>query len=301
MKKLIGSSMAIGIVAVAAIISFSGMFTVNSGHVAVGTLYGKVQDTVYTEGMHWENPLMNMKHFDVREKTLKLTLAVPSADQLSTSFDISIQFRLLGDMVPTMIRDTGTPEMVIDTHMMPLFSSKTREIGKSVENAESFYKQEVQQRVQNELLTELSMLSKKGIKIEKLLVRKVTLPKIITDAVLRKKTAAQNAEKAKEELKKFKVDQERKNAEAQASRLALVTKASGRLEAAKIDAKATLITATAEAQSKKKQIDVLGRQGYITLETVKTLKYLENGNHYIITDGKNGSPIPFMNMTKMVK
>jgi uncharacterized protein (UPF0218 family) len=121
---------------------------------------------------------------------------------------------------------------------------------------------------------------------------------MITDAVKRKKLAAQNAEKAKEDLKKFIVDQKMKDEEAKATKRALITEANGRLEAATIDGKATLVKATAAAKAKKKQIDVLGREGYIKLEIVKSLEALSNGNHYIITDGKNGTPIPFMNMTK---
>jgi regulator of protease activity HflC (stomatin/prohibitin superfamily) len=193
--------------------------------------------------------------------------------------------------------------------MIPLLRSQMREIGKSVDTAEMFYDQVVQQRIQVDLLTSLTGLADKGIKIEKLLIRDVVLPKIITTAVLRKKEAAQAAEKAKEELKKFKVDQERKEAQAEADKRAqlieankkkevMLISANARLEAAKIDAQALLVQARAEAQAKKEIISAVSLDGYIKLESMKVLKELQNGNHMIILDPNAATPLPFLNLTQ---
>lgn len=286
--------------------------TIPAGHVGVGTLFGKVQSDIYTEGIHLINPLVKITLFDARQKTHKETMGVPSSDQLITKFDLSIQYRLIKEQAPVMLKETGTPREVIDVHMMPLLRSLMREIGKSVPRAENFYEQTVQQRIQEELLAGLSLLAQKGIKIEKLLIRDVTLPAIITNAVMRKKEAAQAAEKAKEELKKFKVEQARKEAQAEAEKRAaliqankkkevMLINANAQLEAARIEAQAILVRAKAEAAAKRKIIDAISLEGYLKLESMAVLRDLQNGNHLIIMDPNTTSPLPFLNLDKIRK
>lgn len=282
--------------------------TIPAGHVGVGNVFGSVQQKTYTEGFNWVAPWVDVVAFDAREKTLKVTLDVPSQDQLSTTFDISIQYRLIKEMAPTMLSETGSPQEVIDVHMIPLMHSTTREIGKSVTKAEDFFEQSVQKRMQIEMLAALSPLASKGIAIEKLLIRKVTLPNLITKAVEKKKEVAQAAEKAIEELKKFKIDQNRKEAESLAKKKAEIidaekkaevalTIANGNLQAAIIDAKATIVSAEADARAKRAVIDVIGADAYVKLKTAEVLPKLANGNHIIMMDPK-GNMLPFMDINK---
>ncbi|MDH3347284.1 MAG: SPFH domain-containing protein [Desulfobulbaceae bacterium] len=292
------------------IISLNCFTTIPAGHVGVGTLFGKVQATTFSEGMHLINPFLNVTLFDARQKTHKESMGVPSRDQLITNFELSIQYRLIKEKAPSMLKETGTPKEVINVHLIPLLRSQIREIGKSVKTAEMFYEQSVQQRIQEELLTSLLSLTDKGVKIDKLLIRDVVLPKIITDAVLRKKEAAQSAEKAREELKKFKVDQERKEAQAEAEKRAelieankkrevMLIAANSRLDAERINAQAVLVKAKAEAESKKLIIESVTLDGYLKLESMNALKELQNGNHMIILDPNAVSPLPFLNLGQM--
>lgn len=308
LKGVLFLSLVIGIILMVVIMNC--LTTIPAGHVGVATLFGKVKADTYSEGMHLINPLLNITLFDARQKTQKESMSVPSRDQLLTRFDLSIQYRLIKEKAPSMLKETGTPNEVIQVHMIPLLRSQMRELGKSVDTAEKFYDQSVQQRIQVELLDGLVGLTEKGIKIEKLLIRDVILPKIITNAVVRKKEAAQAAEKAKEELKKFKVDQERKEAQAQAEKRAEIIEAnkkkevmlissSARLEAARIDAQAVLVRAEAEAEAKRKIIDAVGIEGFIKLESMKALTQLQNGNHMFIIDPNAASPLPFLNLNKL--
>jgi regulator of protease activity HflC (stomatin/prohibitin superfamily) len=298
------------IIFIIVVVGFMSFFsTIPSGHVGVGSMFGKVKSDIYSEGIHWVNPFLKMTLFDARQKTHKESMGVPSKDQLITEFELSIQYRLIKEKAPFMFKETGTPKEVINVHMIPLLRSQMREIGKSVEKAEQFYDQSVQKRIQEELLSSLLSLAEKGIKVEKLLIREVILPKIITNAVIRKKEAAQAAEKAKEELKKFKVDQERKEAQADAERKAelieakkkrevMLIAANAKLETAKIEAQATLVRAKAEAEAKKQIIEILSLDGFIQLESMQTLRNLQNGNHLIILDSKSTSPLPFLNLNQ---
>jgi len=289
------------------IFSFLSTAIVPPGQVGVGSFLGKVIDSPYEEGFHFKSPLTSITLFDARQKTLKESMSVPSRDQLLTTFDISIQYRLIKEKAPQMLKETGAPQQVVDVHMTPLLRSQLRELGKTVATAEEFYDNSIQQRLQAQLFEGMHPLQSKGILIEKLLIRDITLPSIITDAVLRKKEAAQSAEKAKEELKRFKVDQERKEAQAEAEKIAeiiqadkkkevLLIQANAELEAARIEAEATLVRAEAEAAAKKVIIETLTLEGYIKLESMKMLKDFQNGNHVIIMDPNSTSPLPFLNL-----
>jgi len=300
----------LGVLVVTLLLNF--ITSIPAGHVGVGSIFGKVQPNTYSEGIYVINPFTKITLFDARQKTHKKSMGVPSQDQLITNFELSIQYRLIKEKAPSMLKETGTPREVLDVHMIPLLRSRIREVGKSVQTAEAFYDQVVQQRIQEELLTSLVALAEKGIKVEKLLIRDVILPKIITNAVVRKKEAAQAAEKAKEELKKFKVDQERKEAQAEAEKRAelieamkkkevLLITANGKLEAARIEAQALLVKAEAEAEAKRKLVGALTLDAYVKLESMKALRALQNGNHLIIMDPNSTIPLPFLNLTDQMK
>ena len=297
---------------IAVILLIASATTVPAGQVGVVSLFGKVQDGVLTEGLHFENPFAEVTLFDAKQKTLKITLGIPTQDQFSTSMDVSIQYRLIKEMAPRMLKETGSPQEVMDVHLEPRVRSLIRELGKSIAKAEDLFTQKVQQRLQSELFTGVANLSEKGVKISELLIRKVTLPKIITDAVARKKQAAQEAEKAKEDLNKFRVDQEKKEAQALAEKRAEVIDAEKKrdvmlinsnamYEASVIEAKSVLVRAQAEADAKKKVLDVIGKDGFIKLEAMKELGNLAKGNHVFVLDGDSPTPLPFLNMTDAMK
>ena len=65
------------------------LLVVDAGHVAVATLFGKVQAEPYKEGFHVVNPLYDFTHYDARQKTHFETAQVPSQDQLQTSIDVA--------------------------------------------------------------------------------------------------------------------------------------------------------------------------------------------------------------------
>jgi len=283
------------------LISFWPLTSIPAGQVGVATLFGKVQSVQYPEGLHFVNPLYKFELFDARQKTHKENLGVPSQDQLITTFDISVQYRLIADKAPSMLKETGKPADVINVHMIPLIRSLMRERGKTVKTSEEFFKQEVQARLQSELNDTLkSTLNPKGLEIQTVLTRGVTLPKVITDAVQAKKKADQEAKKEQAELAKFKVQQERREAEAQASLKAKKVEAEQiKVEA---EAKATQIKTLADAEAYKIQKinDAIGSAGgnYIKLQSLEALKSISKdptAKMYFM-NGDSANPLPLMHM-----
>lgn len=248
-----------------ALIVFAALFCVQqvpAGHVKVAALFGKVQDQVYAEGLHFPvNPLYAWNQYDVRQKTLKFDkLGVPSQDQLISHFDVSLQYRLIGSRAPEVKKNTGTANEVVQIHVVPYFRSLVREQGKTVANAEEFYSESVQNRMQIQMMEALTRkLEPIGIEMQGILIRNVVLPPFIAKAVEDKKRREQEAEKQKAELKRFTTEQEQKIATANAE-----------FEAAKLEEQKIRLLADAEAY-KIEKINKAAQQSpaYIQLKQIE--------------------------------
>lgn len=248
-----------------AVVVYIALFCVQqvpAGHVKVAALFGKVQEQVYAEGLHFPvNPLYSWNEYDVRQKTLKFDkLGVPSQDQLISHFDVSLQYRLMGEKAPAVKKNTGSADDVVNIHVVPYFRSLIREQGKTVANAEEFYSESVQNRMQVEMMTALTnKLEPIGIEMQGILIRNVVLPPFIAQAVEDKKRREQEAEKQKAELKRFTTEQEQKIATANAE-----------FQAAKLEEQRIRLLADAEAY-KIKQINAAAQQSpaYIQLKQIE--------------------------------
>ena len=131
-KQSISLSILIGIIAFLLISGSRFFVSVPAGHVAVATLFGEVIDKPYAEGLHIPvNPLYNFTLYDIREKELKESAGVPSQDQLTTTIDVSIKFRINGGDAPRMLQETGTFEDAVRVQIQPKLRSVVREQGKS--------------------------------------------------------------------------------------------------------------------------------------------------------------------------
>lgn len=250
---------------VPALLVYLALFCVQqvpSGHVKIATLFGKVQPTVYDEGLHFPvNPLYAWHQYDVRQKTLKFdSLGVPSQDQLISHFDVSLQYRIIDSKVPEVKKNTGTARDTVNIHLVPYFRSLIREQGKTVANAEEFYSETVQNRMQVDMMQALTnKLEPVGIEMQGILIRNVVLPPFIAKAVEDKKRREQEAEKQKAELKRFTTEQEQK-----------IATANVEFEAAKLEEQRIRLLADAEAY-KIKQINQAAQQSpaYIQLKQIE--------------------------------
>ena len=248
-----------------AIIIFTALFCVQqvpAGHVKVATLFGKVQEQVYAEGLHFPvNPLYAWSQYDVKQKTIKFDrMGVPSQDQLISHFDVSLQYRLMGNHAPKIKKNTGTAMDVVNIHLIPNFRSLIREQGKTVANAEEFYSESVQNRMQIEMMSSLiKKLEPIGIEMQGILIRNVVLPPFIAKAVEDKKRREQEAEKQKAELRRFTTEQEQK-----------IATANVEFEAAKLEEQKIRLLADAEAYKIQKINEAAQKNpAYIQLKQIE--------------------------------
>ena len=264
--------------------------SIPAGHVAVATLFGEVQPIHFTEGLKIPvNPLYQWHFYDVRQKTHSETSNVPSQDQLQTKIDVSVQYRVVGHQTPSILKETGTINDVLAVHIVPKLRSQIREQGKTIKRAEDFFLEETQNTLQIALLEGLKdYLGTKGVAIEAVLIRDITLPPFITKAIESKKEREQEVEKQKAELKRYDTEQQQKIALAIAERDAASAEAEKRRLLA--DARAYEITTINEAIGKNPT--------YVKLQALEALQAISKdpAAKIYFLNGDSPSPLPLMHL-----
>ena len=289
-KQTVITTVVVIIVGVLFLTSTRFLVSVPAGHVAVATLFGKVQAEPYEEGLHIPvNPLYEFTFYDIREKELKETAGVPSQDQLTTTVDVSIKFRISGQDTPRILQETGNFDDAIRVQIQPKLRSVVREQGKSIVRAEDFFLQQTQENLQTAIFqTMRDYLEPRGIVCLDILIRDISLPRFITRAIESKKEREQEVEKQKAELERYRTEQQQKIAQAEAEKLAAELEAVKRRTLA--DAQAYEIEMLNEAIAKN--------PAYVQIQALEALKAISKDNSAKIyfMDGGSPMPLPLMNM-----
>jgi prohibitin 1 len=228
--------------------------TVEAGHNEVATMFGKVSSVPYSEGFHIVNPLLKFTSFDLRQQTHTWTkVQVPSQDKLKTSMDVSVTFKLDGPRTPVIFQETGRLEEVISKHITPKVRSLLREAGKTVKQSQDFYLDIVQQQMQIYMEEGLkSYLEPKGVLVQAVLFRDITLPSVVTSAVIQTKERQEQLEREKAQLKIVEQQAQQQVKQAEAKQEAAVSEAKAVIIHA--DAKAYRIEKEAAAQAKANKL-----------------------------------------------
>ncbi len=181
------------------IVLLNSYTTVPAGHNKVATLFGKVQKVAYPEGFHFVNPLFNFVSFDLRQQTYTWEkVQVPSQDKLKTSMDISVAFRLDSDKTTAILQNTGVLKDVVTKHITPKVRSLLREAGKTVKQSQDFFLDSVQQQLQAYMEDGLiDYLQERGVIVTAVLFRDITLPQVVTSAVIQTKERQEQLEREK--------------------------------------------------------------------------------------------------------
>jgi regulator of protease activity HflC (stomatin/prohibitin superfamily) len=265
--------------------------TVPAGHVAVATLFGKVSDAQYPEGLHFPvNPLQKFTFYDVRQDERKEEdVGIPTQDQLITEVDVSVKFRLDRSAVAKMLSETGDSQRVINVHLLPILRSVLREQGKTIKSAQDFFLPETQNKLQTNILSELqAQLQGKGVLVEAVLLRDINLPASVKAIVERKVQTEQEVERQKAELERQKIELQKEVEQAKASRTAAEEEAQKRRTLA--DAQAYEIQKINEAISTN--------PAYIKLEALKALQAISKdpAAKVYFMNGDSPMPLPLMMM-----
>ncbi|BFG71419.1 prohibitin family protein [Sediminibacterium sp. KACHI17] len=222
--------LATGIRILALIIIIVGFLTscikqIDAGQIGVKSLFGKVSDDILTSGLNMVNPLVDVKTVDIKTQNYTMSgvhdegeqagddaIRVLTADGLEVIIDLTVLYRVIGQEAPRIVKETGLDYK--DKIVRPLTRTKIRD------NAVYFTAIELysnkRDQFQNRIFKSIEDdFKKRGLILEQLLVRNITLPNNVKTSIEEKIKAEQEAQKMEFVLQKEKQEAERKRVEAQ--------------------------------------------------------------------------------------
>ncbi len=210
--KLAGFAIA-GFIAV--IFFFSSVTRVESGHVGVLTLFGRVTGEVLPEGIHVINPFKTNNEMSIRTQEIKESASVPSSEGLVMNLDTSLIYHLDPGKAADVYQKIGPSyENVL---IEPNLRAAIREATAS-HTANALYTGE-REMVAKQIYDQLaSVLGARGFFIESILLRDIQLPTTLKSSIEAKQQAEQDALAMNFKLQKETQEAQRKRIEAQGIR-----------------------------------------------------------------------------------
>ncbi|HMF71403.1 MAG TPA: prohibitin family protein [Flavitalea sp.] len=216
---------ATGVVIILIGVLLSSIIQVGVGEVGVKKLFGKVQQQVLGSGLHLINPLLEIEKLDVKTQNYTMSgvqdegiksgddaIRVLTADGLEVTIDLSVLYRLITNDAPKLLQETGANYE--DKIVRPITRTRIRD-NAVYYDAVALYstkRDEFQQRIFKNIEGDFK---KRGLLLENLLVRNITLPQSVRTTIEQKINAEQDAQKMQFVLQKEKQEAERKKVEAQ--------------------------------------------------------------------------------------
>lgn len=198
---------------------------VDAGQAGVQTLFGKVDDRVLESGLNFIDPVVEVTMFDIKTQNYTMSgvhdegdkggddaIRVLSADGLEVIIDLTVLYRVLPNEAPRILKEIGADYK--NTIVRPITRTKIRD-NAVYYDAVALYstkRDEFQGRIFKGIEKDFK---DRGLVLEQLLIRNITLPQSVKLAIESKINAEQDAQKMQFVLQKEKQEAERKRVEAQ--------------------------------------------------------------------------------------
>lgn len=198
---------------------------IDAGEVGVKKLFGSIQPEVLTSGLHFVNPLLEVDKIDIKTQNYTMSgvndegnkegddaIRVLTSDGLEVTIDLTVLYRVVGVDAPKLLRETGNDFR--DKIVRPITRTKIRDNAVYYQAVDLFgnKRDEFQQRIYKSIENDFKA---RGLMLEQLLVRNITLPNSVKASIESKINAEQDAKKMEFVLQKEKQEAERKRVEAQ--------------------------------------------------------------------------------------
>lgn len=250
----------------------SCIIQINPGEIGVKILFGNIQKDVLGSGLHFVNPLLEIKKIDIKTQNYTMSgvndegnkagddaIKVLTSDGLEVTIDLTVLYRVVGADAPRLLRETG--DDYTDKIVRPITRTKIRDNAVYYQAVDLYAgkRDEFQQRIYKSIEDDFK---RRGLMLEQLLVRNISLPASVKASIESKINAEQEAKKMEFVLQKEKQEAERKRVEAQGI----------------ADYQRIINTGLTEQQLQYEQI-----------KAMKELALSQNAK--VIVMGKNGAPI----------
>ncbi|MCM8823667.1 MAG: prohibitin family protein [Candidatus Omnitrophica bacterium] len=194
---------------------FSSIRVVPAGYVGVVDFFGYVSPKPLNSGINFVNPLVKVVPLSIRTQEEKETMSVPSKEGLNVALDVSVLYRLNPIRAVDVYKTIGP--VYKDVVLIPQFRASARGVTVGYE-AKALYTSEREMLARAIYDSLKNLVEDRGIIIERVLLRAITLPTTVSSAIEQKLKAEQEAERMKFVLEKEKLEAERKRVEAEGIR-----------------------------------------------------------------------------------
>ena len=207
------------------ILLISGVFSkcitiIKPGNVGVKVLFGRVfENDILENGMHVINPLMDIEVFNSKTQNYTMSgihdegnkegddaIKVLSSDGLEITMDLSVLYKVNPKSAPKILKEIGSDYQ--DVVIRPI----TNAVFYQAVDLFSARREEFQNRIFKTIQKDFE---KRGLILEQLLIRNITLPESVKKSIEAKINAEQESQKMQFVLAKEKQEAERKRVEAQ--------------------------------------------------------------------------------------
>jgi regulator of protease activity HflC (stomatin/prohibitin superfamily) len=206
-------------------LGIASLVQIEPGEVGVQKLFGKVNNEILESGLNLKNPLVEVVPFDIKTQNYTMSavheegeikgddaIRVLSADGLEVIIDLTVLYRVVATQAPRILKEIGVDYR--NTIVRPICRTKIRDNAVYYE-AISLYSTK-RDEFQNRIFATIEKDFKdRGLLLEQLLVRNITLPASVKTTIESKINAEQEAQKMAFVLQKETQEAERKRIEAQ--------------------------------------------------------------------------------------
>lgn len=179
---------------------------VRQGEFGVKRTLGKYNDKVYTSGLQVFNPFTSkVVKISGQTENIEVNLVIPSREGLSIQSEVSILYRVKSNEAPDLLRNVG-----IDyegTVILPVFRSAVSDVTSKyfAKDMHSGNRAEIEVAIRDLMM---KTLEAKGLIVEAVLLKSISLPRSLAKAIEDKLEAEQQAQRME-----FVLQQERQEAD----------------------------------------------------------------------------------------
>ncbi|WP_301932076.1 SPFH domain-containing protein [Ferruginibacter sp.] len=136
--KFAGAGRILALVFILLGISTACVKQIDAGEIGVKSLFGSIQNDIMGSGLHFINPLLDVKKLDVKTQNYTMSgvndegnkagddaIKVLTSDGLEVTIDLTVLYRVVGADAPRLLRETG--EDYRDKIVRPITRTKIRD------------------------------------------------------------------------------------------------------------------------------------------------------------------------------
>jgi regulator of protease activity HflC (stomatin/prohibitin superfamily) len=207
------------------LVVFACVKQIEPGMVGVQKLFGKVSNNTLESGLNLINPLVKVVTFDIKTENYTMSgvqdegsvqrddaIHVLSADGLDVIVDLTVLYKVVPSEAPRILKEIGTDYKNVIVRPVCRTGIRDNAVYYDAVSLFSSKREEFQDRIFKAIE---SNFRDRGLLLEQLLVRNLTLPQSVKEAIESKINAEQEAQKMTFVLQRERQEAERKRVEAQ--------------------------------------------------------------------------------------